>query len=148
MNTRDLPGSLDFVQCVDGRNTIIQDYAKVDGWQNAEVMDIIAQLEQSITTREIPPVPAVNFHITDDNIGEGGPKQKFARNIAAIETLFKLESENRNATTEEQEILSNYVGWGGLADAFDPDKGNWAQEYQTLKTCFPRMNMLRQELPP
>ena len=99
-------------------------------------MDIIAQLEQSITTREIPPVPAVNFHITDDNIGEGGPKQKFARNIAAIETLFKLESENRNATTEEQEILSNYVGWGGLADAFDPDKGNWAKEYQTLKNLL------------
>ena len=136
MNTRDLPGSLDFVQCVDGKDTIIQDYAQVDGWQNAEVMDIIAQLEQSITTREIPPVPAVNFHITDDNIGEGGPKQKFARNIAAIETLFKLESENRNATTEEQEILSNYVGWGGLADAFDPDKGNWAKEYQTLKNLL------------
>ena len=136
MNTRDLPGSLDFVQCVDGKDTIIQDYAKVDGWQNAEVMDIIAQLEQSITTREIPPVPAVNFHITDDNIGEGGPKQKFARNIAAIETLFKLESENRNATPEEQDILSNYVGWGGLADAFDPDKGNWAQEYQTLKNLL------------
>ena len=52
MNTRDLPGSLDFVQCVDGKDTIIQDYAQVDGWQNAEVMDIIAQLEQSITTRE------------------------------------------------------------------------------------------------
>ena len=68
--------------------------------------------------------------------GEGGPKQKFARNIAAIETLFKLESENRNATTEEQEILSNYVGWGGLADAFDPDKGNWAKEYQTLKNLL------------
>ena len=79
---------------------------------------------------------AGNFHITDDNIGEGGPKQKFARNIAAIETLFKLESENRNATSEEQEILSNYVGWGGLADAFDPDKGNWAQEYQTLKNLL------------
>ena len=58
MNTRDLPGSLDFVQCVDGKDTIIQDYAQVDGWQNAEVMDIITQLEQSITTREIPPVPA------------------------------------------------------------------------------------------
>ena len=137
MNTRKpLPGSLDFVQCVDGKDTIIQDYAKVDGWQNAEVMDIIAQIEQSITTREVPPVPAVNFHITDDHIGEGGPKQKFARNIEAIETLFKLESEDRNATSEEQEILSNYVGWGGLADAFDPDKGNWAQEYQTLKNLL------------
>ena len=137
MNTRKpLPGSLDFVQCVDGKDTIIQDYAKVDGWQNAEVMDIIAQIEQSITTREVPSVPAVNFHITGDHIGEGGPKQKFARNIEAIETLFKLESEDRNATPEEQEILSNYVGWGGLADAFDPDKGNWAQEYTTLKNLL------------
>ena len=137
MNTRKpLPGSLDFVQCVDGKDTIIQDYAKVDGWQNAEVMDIIAQIEQSITTREVRPVPAINFHITDDHIGEGGPKQKFARNIEAIETLFKLESEDRNATPEEQEILSNYVGWGGLADAFDPDKGNWAQEYTTLKNLL------------
>ena len=137
MNTRKpLPGSLDFVQCVDGKDTIIQDYTKVDGWQNAEVMDIIAQIEQSTTTREVPPVPAVNFHITDDHIGEGGPKQKFARNIEAIETLFQLERENRNATPEEQEILSNYVGWGGLADSFDPDKGNWAQEYTTLKNLL------------
>ena len=147
MNTREpLPGSLDFVQCVDGKDTIIQDYTKVDGWQNPEVMDIITQIEQSLATREVPPVPAVNFHITDDHIGEGGPKQKFARNMEAIKTLFQLESENRNATPEEQEILSNYVGWGGLADAFDPDKGNWAQEYTTLKICCPRTNMLRQEL--
>jgi len=137
MNTRKpLPGSLDFVQCVDGKDTIIQDYTEVDGWQNAEVMDIISQIEQSITTREVPPVPAVNFYITDDHIGEGGPKQKFARNIEAIETLFKLESEDRNATPEEQEILSNYVGWGGLADAFDPSRGNWTQEYQTLKNLL------------
>ena len=137
MNTREpLPGSLDFVQCVDGKDTIIQDYTKVDGWQNPEVMDIITQIEQSLATREVPPVPAVNFHITDDHIGEGGPKQKFARNMEAIKTLFQLESENRNATPEEQEILSNYVGWGGLADAFDPDKGNWAQEYTTLKNLL------------
>ena len=133
MNTRDLPGSLDFVQCVNGKDTIIQDYAKVDGWQNAEVMDIIAQLEQSITTREIPPVPAVNFHITDDNIGDGGPKQKFARNIEAIRALFKLEKEHRGATAEEQQVLSQYVGWGGLADAFDPSKDSWAKEYAELK---------------
>ena len=133
MNTRDLPGSLDFVQCVDGKDTIIQDYAKVDGWQNAEVMDIIAQLEQSITTREIPPVPAVNFHITDDNIGEGGPKQKYARNIEAIRTLFKLEQEHRGATAEEQQVLSQYVGWGGLSDVFDPNKDGWAKEYTELK---------------
>ena len=137
MNTRrPLPGSLDLIHCRDGQDTIVQDYTKVDGWQNHEVMDIIAQIEQSIATREAPPVPAVNFHITDDHIGEGGPKQKFARNIEAIETLFQLENENRNATPEEQEILSNYVGWGGLADAFDPDKGNWAQEYTTLKNLL------------
>ena len=137
MNTgRPLPGSLDLIHCRDGQDTIVQDYTKVDGWQNAEVMDIIAQIEQSIVTREVPPVPAVNFHITDDHIGEGGPKQKFARNIEAIKTLFQLENENRNATPEEQEILSNYVGWGGLADAFDPDKGNWAQEYATLKNLL------------
>ena len=133
MNTRDLPGSLDFVQCVDGKDTIIQDYAKVDGWQNAEVMDIIAQLEQSITTREIPPVPAVNFRITDDHLGEGGAKQKYARNIEAISTLFKLEREHRGATAEEQQVLSQYVGWGGLADAFDPNKENWSAEYTQLK---------------
>lgn len=137
MNTgRPLPGSLDLIHCRDGQDTIVQDYTKVDGWQNAEVMDIIAQIEQSLATREVPPVPAVNFHITDDHIGEGGPKQKFARNMEAIKTLFLLESENRNATPEEQEILSNYVGWGGLADAFDPDKGNWAQEYTTLKNLL------------
>ena len=133
MNTRDLPGSLDFVQCVDGKDTIIQDYAKVDGWQNAEVMDIIAQLEQSITTREIPPVPAVNFHITDDHLGEGGAKQKYARNIEAIRTLFKLEQEHRGATAEEQQVLSRYVGWGGLSDAFDSGKDSWAKEYAELK---------------
>ena len=81
----------------------------------------------------------LNVHRTtllDVHIGEGGPKQKFARNMEAIKTLFQMESEKRNATPEEQEILSNYVGWGGLADAFDPDKGNWAQEYTTLKNLL------------
>ena len=76
---------------------------------------------------------AGNFHITDDDLGVGGPKQKFARNIKAIRTLFKLEEEHRGATAEEQQVLSQYVGWGGLADAFDPDKDNWAKEYTELK---------------
>ena len=81
------------------------------------------------------PVPeaAGNFHITDDDLGVGGPKQKFARNIEAIRTLFQLEQEHRGATAEEQQILSQYVGWGGLPDVFDPDKGNWAKEYSELK---------------
>ena len=81
--------------------------------------------------------PGINFHITDDHLGEGGPKEKFARNIEAIQTLFTLEAENRNATLEEQEILSQYVGWGGLADAFDPNKDNWAKEYAQLKALLP-----------
>ena len=76
---------------------------------------------------------AGNFHITDDDLGVGGPKQKFARNIEAIRTLFRLEQEHRGATAEEQQVLSQYVGWGGLADAFDPDKDNWAKEYTELK---------------
>ena len=76
---------------------------------------------------------AGNFHITDDNLGIGGPKQKFARNIEAIQTLRTLEQEHRGATAEEQQVLSQYVGWGGLADAFDPNKENWSTEYTQLK---------------
>ena len=78
-------------------------------------------------------VPAGNFHITDDHLGEGGAKQKYARNIEAIRTLFQLEQEHRGATAEEQQVLSQYVGWGGLADAFDPGKDSWAKEYAELK---------------
>ena len=79
------------------------------------------------------PEPAGNFRITDDHLGEGGAKQKYARNIEAIRTLFKLEEEHRGATAEEQQVLSQYVGWGGLADAFDPNKENWSAEYTQLK---------------
>ena len=77
--------------------------------------------------------PAGNFRITDDHLGEGGAKQKYARNIEAIRTLFKLEQEHRGATAEEQQVLSQYVGWGGLSDAFDPGKDSWAKEYAELK---------------
>ncbi len=76
---------------------------------------------------------AVNFHITDDALGAGSAKEKFRRNIEAIRTLEKVESENRIATRSEQQILSQYVGWGGLADAFDESKSAWAGEYQQLK---------------
>ena len=78
-------------------------------------------------------VPAGNFRITDDHLGEGGAKQKYTRNIEAIRTLFKLEQEHRGATAEEQQVLSQYVGWGGLSDAFDPGKDSWAKEYAELK---------------
>ena len=79
------------------------------------------------------PEPAGNFRITDEELGAGGPKQKFARNIKAIKTLFTLEQEHRGATAEEQQVLSQYVGWGGLADAFDPNKDGWTKEYAELK---------------
>ena len=79
-----------------------------------------------------PLPPAENFRILDDDLGKGGAKEKFWRNIKAIATLKQIESENRNATPEEQHILSQYVGWGGLADAFDESKDNWKDEFAEL----------------
>ena len=76
---------------------------------------------------------AENFRITDDHLGEGGPKAKFQANIAAIKLLKYLEETTEQATPEQQKILSRYVGWGGLADAFDPDKESWSKEYAQLK---------------
>ena len=91
-----------------------------------------AAADEALNAEPVPEA-AGNFHITDDHLGEGGAKQKYARNIEAIRTLFKLEQEYRGATAEEQEVLSQYVGWGGLADAFDPSKDSWAKEYAELK---------------
>ena len=102
---------------MDGKVQTFPDAAALDKARNAEPA----------------PEPAGNFHITDDHLGEGGAKQKYARNIEAIRTLFKLEQEHRGATAEEQQVLSQYVGWGGLADAFDPGKDSWAKEYAELK---------------
>ena len=102
---------------IDGEAQTFPDAAALDEARNAE-----PALE-----------PAGNFRITDDHLGEGGAKQKYARNIEAIRTLFKLEEEHRGATAEEQQVLSQYVGWGGLADAFDPNKDGWAKEYTELK---------------
>ena len=76
---------------------------------------------------------AKNFRITDEHLGEGGPKAKFQANIAAIKLLKYLEETTEQATPEQQKILSQYVGWGGLADAFDPEKPAWAAEYTQLK---------------
>lgn len=85
--------------------------------------------------------------ITDDNLGVGGPKQKFARNIEAIQTLRTLEQEHCGATAEEQQVLSQYVGWGGLADAFDPSKENWSAEYPPF-TFLTRRTAQMDELNP
>ena len=76
---------------------------------------------------------AENFHITDDHLGEGGPKAKYQANVAAIKLLKYLEETTGQATPEQQEVLSRYVGWGGVADAFDPSKTAWAKEYAELK---------------
>ena len=79
-----------------------------------------------------PAVTPVNFHITDDHLGEGGPKAKFRANLEAIHLLHKLTDESRAASPEEQAVLSRYVGWGGLPDAFDARKEAWAEEYREL----------------
>ena len=91
-----------------------------------------AALDEALNA-EPAPETAGNYRITDDHLGEGGAKQKYTRNIEAIRTLFKLEQEHRGASAEEQQVLLQYVGWGGLADAFDPDKDSWAKEYAELK---------------
>ena len=85
------------------------------------------------TLEEAPPR---NFHITDDHLGEGGSKAKFRANLDAIKTLKTIEAEGRSATPEEQEILSRYIGWGGLADAFDANKAAWTQEYKELQAAL------------
>ncbi len=89
---------------------------------------------------EIDKSGASNYHISfneAENTGKGfAPKEKFRQNVEAIRTLEKIEGERRNATPEEQEILAKYVGWGGLADAFDSSKANWANEYQELKNLL------------
>ena len=88
------------------------------------------------TTEPEPPVPqkppAENFRIMDDDLGKGGAKAKFRANMAAINLLKELEFEGAQATPEQQEILSRYVGWGGLADAFDESKDNWKDEFAEL----------------
>ena len=97
------------------------------------VIQTISTESPTVEAEHPAPEPAGNFHITDDHLGEGGAKQKYARNIEAIQTLRTLEQEHCGATAEEQQVLSQYVGWGGLADAFDPSKENWSAEYTQLK---------------
>ena len=104
--------------------------AVIDG--EVQTFPDAAALNEALNAEPIPE-PAGNFHITDEHLGEGGAKQKYARNIEVIKTLFRLEEEHRGASAEEQEVLAQYVGWGGLADAFDLNKDNWAKEYTELK---------------
>lgn len=136
-NTRTpFPGSLDLIQCKDGEDKLVQDYTKVAGWENPEILDLVHKIETAIQTKESPDIPAINFHITNDHLGEGGAKAKFRANMDAIRVLKELEFDERNATPEEQEILSQYVGWGGLAAAFDENKASWAEEFRELYTAL------------
>ncbi|MGN0777263.1 MAG: DEAD/DEAH box helicase family protein, partial [Candidatus Ventricola sp.] len=112
---------------IGGKHTPEADYPQLhpQGYPQSFPRDSPAPVSNS-------PSAVENFRITDDHLGEGGAKAKFGNNLAAIRTLKQIEAEGRTATPQEQEILSRYVGWGGLADAFDPDKPAWADEYRQL----------------
>ena len=100
----------------------------------AEVSTDVEVIQDEADLQETP-IPC-NFIITDDRLGEGGPKAKFGRNMEAITVLKKVESENRPATPDEQQALSKYVGWGGIPDAFELGKAGWEKEYQELKASL------------
>ena len=105
--------------------------------QQDTLENITHTVARELSSEEHVEPPARNFRITDDHLGEGGPKTKFAANIAAIETLKRIEAEGRkHATPEEQEILHRYVGWGGIQEAFDSRKGAWEKEYEQLKALL------------
>ena len=119
--------------------TSTETVAVYPGEKNNLPYDIVVQTlrtEQPEPPRDAPIPSAENFRITDEDLGMGGAKVKFHRNLDAITTLKIIESEGRQATKEEQEILSRYVGWGGLPDAFDDGKSGWASEYQELKAAL------------
>lgn len=111
------------------------DTPKADGQEDAETGISNSQIDPD-QPNQSELVPTQNFRIADNHLGEGGAKQKFRANMDAIHTLQQLELDNRNATVQEQEILSKYVGWGGLADAFDEKKDAWADEYHELKNAL------------
>ena len=98
---------------------------------NNIIQELNNQAEQKKSQKE-----PVNYHIEDEHLGAGTPKERYRNNIAAIRLLFSLEKENRLANKDEQEILAKYVGWGGLSDVFDSTKSNWANEYTELKSLL------------
>ena len=158
VNTKELPGSLDFIQCRDGKDTLIEDYAKTDddSWRNSEIEGLVDQLKEKLAVRDKPIAPPpqkqrcgkvtphvllpeintdyrTNFRIERDDIGVGTPLERFHHNRMAIQLLKKLEDEHRLADTNEQRILADYVGWGGLSDYFKEDNPHY-QELKELLT--------------
>ena len=121
--------SIDFVKSIIAEQTKPQLTAK---FQKAKPQ----RVQNTVVYPEIPLSERRNFQITNDELGYGTPKEKFKRNIEAVNLLHNLEFEHRLATPEEQEILSQYVGWGGLADAFDESKENWSEEFKELYTTL------------
>ena len=103
--------------------------------QNNLPFDVVVE-RMHIPDEKPDKVPALDYRITDDTLGHGGPKAKFRMNMEAIHTLGKIEVENRRATKQEQEILARYVGWGGIPQAFDPNNSAWASEYAELKAAL------------
>lgn len=158
VNTKELPGSLDFIQCRDGKDTLIEDYAKTDddSWRNPEIEGLVDQLKEKLAERDKPIAPPpqkqrsgkvtphvllpeinteyrTNFRIERDDIGVGTPLERFHHNRMAIQLLKKLEDEHRLADTNEQRILADYVGWGGLSEYFKEDNPHY-QELKELLT--------------
>ena len=158
VNTKELPGSLDFIQCRDGKDTLIEEYAKTDddSWRNSEIEGLVDQLKEKLAVRDKPIAPPpqkqrggkvtphvllpeintdyrTNFRIERDDIGVGTPLERFHHNRMAIQLLKKLEDEHRLADTNEQRILADYVGWGGLSDYFKEDNPHY-QELKELLT--------------
>ena len=158
VNTKERPGSLDFIQCRDGKDTLIEDYAKTDddSWRNPEIEGLVDQLKERLAERDKPIAPPpqkqrsgkvtphvllpeinteyrTNFRIERDDIGVGTPLERFNHNRMAIQLLKKLEDEHRLADTNEQRILADYVGWGGLSDYFKEDNPHY-QELKELLT--------------
>ena len=117
------------------------------GWSLETEPSSAPILETSVPQTSEQPA-AENFRITDDTLGAGGAKSKFHANIEAIRILQTIEAEGRYATPEEQEILSRYVGWGGLADAFDDNKPAWTNEYKSCNRSCPRRNTPPRGPPP
>ena len=115
-------------------------FARLEGTDDAAESEVVDETDTFQTQKENILIPnkgnAVNFSISNDNLGIGTPKEKFQRNIEAIRLLEQIESEHRYANPQEQDVLSQYVGWGGLSDAFDESKTNWATEYQELKNLL------------
>ena len=158
VNTKEQPGSLDFIQCRDGKDTLIEDYAKTDddSWRNPEIEGLVNQLKEKLSERDKPIAPPpqkqrsgkvtphvllpeintdyrTNFRIEREDIGVGTPLERFNHNRMAIQLLKKLEDEHRLADTNEQRILADYVGWGGLSDYFKEDNPHY-QELKELLT--------------